>query len=94
MDNTDIKNRLVSCLNRMLKKDLKNTNVSTQRGIKNKIFKNDFLDFTADDGETKYLPHKSLYSNNLDEDIDVQKIYYGKCLLYINKYIPDGECKV
>jgi len=52
------------------------------------------LDFTTEKGENKYLPHKNLYSKTLDNDIDVQKIYYGKCALYIVKYIPDEENEI
>ena len=41
-----------------------------------------------------YLPHKNFNSENLEEDMDIQKIYYGKCALSIYKYIPKGEIDV
>ena len=46
-----------------------------------------FLDFTTENMEIKYLPHKNLNSKTLENDMDVQKIYYGRCALYIVKYV-------
>ena len=45
----------------------------------------------AGNKEHKYLPHKNIYSKTLEEDLGIQKIYYGRCALYILKYIPKGE---
>lgn len=94
LDKTDIRNRLVSCMNRMLKKTIR---VSRDKGgevqEKNKS-KIGFLDFTTERGEKKYLPSKNLYSRTLEDDMEVQKIYYGECALYIVKYIPEGEQEV
>ena len=91
---TDIRNRLVSCLNRMLKSALNGTNNgnSLMHGEKNS--EKNFLDFKVDSGEIKYLPHKNFNSNNLEEDMDIQKIYYGKCALYIYKYAPKDETDI
>ena len=55
LDTTDIRNRLISCMN---------------------------------------LPHKNLNSKTLENDMDVQKIYYGRCALYIVKYVPTGEDEI
>ena len=91
LDATDIENRLVSCLNRILKKNKKNKggNGLLERGEKKS--KNNFFDYEGNGGERKYLPHKNFNSGNLDENMDIQKIYYGRCALYIYKYIPKDE---
>lgn len=94
LDQTDIRNRLVSCLNRMLKVALKDTSDGTSSVHGGKKSKKNFLDFTGDSGKIKYLPHKNLNSKNLEEDMDIQKIYYGNCALYIYKYIPKDETDV
>ena len=94
LDTTDIRNRLVSCLNRMLKSTLKDTNNGNLLTHGEKKSKNNFFDFKGDSGETKYLPHKNLNSKNLEEDMDIQKIYYGKCALYIYKYVSKDEIKM
>jgi len=52
---------------------------------------NNFLDIQGDRGQRKYLPHKNLNASNLDEDIDEQKIYYGRCALWLYQYIPLEE---
>ncbi len=94
LDTTDIRNRLISCMNRMLKKSDSPTSgnvINTGKTARNRT---DFLDFTTEKEETKYLPHKNLNSNTLENDIDVQKIYYGRCALYIVKYIPAGEDEI
>lgn len=54
----------------------------------------DFFTITTTGNKKKYLPHKSLYSNNLDDEIDVTKIYYGKCAVYLYKYIAKDEKEV
>jgi len=51
----------------------------------------EFLNITIEGNRKKYLPHKSLYSKTLDDEIDATKIYYGKCTLYLYKYIPEGD---
>lgn len=93
LDTTDISNRLTSCLNRMLKTVSKSTNGngSQMRGVKKS--KNNFFNFKGNSGEKKYLPHKNFNSGNLEEDMDIQKIYYGKCALYIYKYIQESDIK-
>lgn len=94
LDRADIENRLASCMNKMLKSiagtgigNLEKTNTKT-KGVK------DFLTITTEGNRKKYLPHKSLYSKNLDDEIDVTKIYYGKCAVYLYPYIPKGEEEV
>ena len=52
------------------------------------------MDFTTENKEVKYLPHKNLNSKTLDDDIDVQKIYYGRCASYILKYVSNGEDEI
>lgn len=94
LDRTDIRNRLVSCMNRMLKRDIGLTDGVGSVGYKKNKCKKNFLNFTAESGETKYLPHKNFNSKTLEDDIDVQKIYYGKCALYIIKYIPQEENEI
>ena len=94
LDRTDIRNRLISCMNRMLKKLINpaggnNTNIGGARK-----HSKGFLDFTTENKEVKYLPHKNLNSKKLDDDIGVQKIYYGRCALYIFKYVPNGEDEI
>ena len=93
LDTTDISNRLTSCLNRMLKTVSKSTNGNglQMRGVKKS--KNNFFNFKGNSGEKKYLPHKNFNWGNLEEDMDIQKIYYGKCALYIYKYIQESDIK-
>lgn len=92
LDETDIRNRLVSCMNRMLKGPSQNENKiksTSKQSEKNR--NNNFLDIQGDRGQRKYLPHKNLNASNLDEDIDEQKIYYGRCALWLYQYIPLEE---
>lgn len=94
LDKADIRNRLVSCLNKMLKSnfDKINSNSSnSQEKIKNK---NNFLLISCESNIKKYLPHKNFNSKNLEETMDIQKIYYGTCALYVCKYIPEGETQI
>lgn len=94
LDRTDIRNRLISCMNRMLKKWINPTGVNTKNKVGVREHNKRFLEFTTENMEIKYLPHKNLNSKTLEDDIDVQKIYYGRCALYIFKYIPDGELEI
>lgn len=91
LDKTDIVNRLRSCMNRMLKKSNRKTVAINAKPKDRKQTSKSFLDFETQSGEIKYLPHRSLYSYKLEESLDIQTIYYGECLLYIYKYIPDGK---
>lgn len=50
-----------------------------------------FFDIETEGKEIKYLPHKNIYAKDLETDIDIQKIYYGKCSLYLIQYVPEGE---
>lgn len=49
------------------------------------------MNFTTNGGEIKYLPHKNFNSKILEDDMDVQKVYYGKCALYIKKIYTTRE---
>lgn len=91
LDKTDIRNRLISCLNRMLRRDLENVTAETDAFYKKNNSKSDFFNFVGDNGEIKYLPHKNFNTGNLDDEINVQKIYYGRCSLYMIRYIPENE---
>lgn len=94
LDRSDIENRLVSCMNKMLKSiNKKEFGNSEKANTKTKSTK-DFFTITTEEHKKKYLPHKSLYSKNLDDEIDVTKIYYGKCAVYLYQYIPKGEEEV
>ena len=94
LDTTDIRNRLTSCLNRMLKRAFKNMDGNGLPVQGEKKSKNNFFDFKGNSGERKYLPHKNFNSGNLEEDMDIQKIYYGKCALYIYKYRHKDETDI
>lgn len=94
LDRTDIKNRLISCMNRMLKIDIVLSDSSVEIEDKKSTYKKGFFNFICGSGEVKYLPHKNINSKTLDDDIDVQKIYYGKCALYLVKYIPQEENEI
>lgn len=94
LDSIDIRNRLVSCFNRMLKKVFKNMNGNVLPVREEKKSNNNFLVINGNNGEKKYLPHKNFNSGNLEEYMDIQKIYYGKCALYISKYIPKDETDI
>lgn len=69
MDTTDIRNRLISCLNRMLKKVFNNMDGNGLLVRGEKKSKNNFFDFNGNGGERKYLPHKNFNSGNLKEDM-------------------------
>ena len=94
LDSTDIRNRLISCLNRMLKRVTKNMNGNGLPVREEKKSKNSFIEIKGNYGERKYLPHKNLNVGNLEEDMDIQKIYYGKCAVYIRKYIPKDKAAI
>ena len=87
LDTTDIRNRLISCMNIMLKKTKSVTGGNGNTGNKKSEYTNNFLNFTTNGGEIKHLPHKNFNAKTLEDDMDVQKVYYGKCALYIKKYI-------
>lgn len=94
LDKTDIKNRLRSCMNKMLKNRKKGKG---EQGEKNNSIRNSqdgFLDFLTKGNVKKYLPHKNFTVGTLSEDLDIQKIFYGKCCLYILQYILEGEDEV
>ena len=94
LDTTDIRNRLISCMNRMLKKLTNPTGGNISKTGRSGTHNKNFLDFTTENKEIKYLPHKNLNSKTLENDMDVQKIYYGRCALYIVKYVPTGEDEI
>lgn len=95
LDKTDIKNRLRSCMNKMLK-NVRETNLEGRKitnGKKNT--QEEFLNFTTNSRNMKkHLPHKNFTFGILNDDLDIQKIFYGKSSLYIHQYIPDGEIEV
>ena len=82
LDTTDIESRLLSCLNKMLKKELVTNDKEPSSVPTEKNHTNNFLDIVINNRK-KYLPNKYLYSENLYKDSDKQTIYYGKCALYI-----------
>ena len=82
LDTTDIESRLLSCLNKMLKKELTTADKESSSVSTRKNYTNNFLDIVINNRK-KYLPNKYLYSENLYKDSDIQTIYYGKCALYI-----------
>lgn len=94
LDKTDIKNRLRSCMNRMLKNE-REAKIEG-KGITNNKKKSEegFLNFTTNSKKKKYLPHKNFTVGMLDDDLYIQKIFYGKSSLYLFQYIPDGEIEV
>ena len=94
LDKTDIKNRLVSCMNRMLK-EVKAAKVNATPKFSTHVSREkEFLNFTTSSSKKKYLPHKNFTIGTLSDDLDVQKIFYGKCSLYIVQYIPNGENEI
>lgn len=91
LDDTNIRNRLVSCMNRMLKKVISPVGIGKIKIIGRGKEASGFLDIETEAKEIKYLPHKNINSKDLENDMDTQKIYYGKCSLYIFKYVPVDE---
>lgn len=82
LDKSDIENRLVSCMNRMLRKQKVDNNIEKTRNAFDKMIKDrSFLDIETTMMEIKYLPHKRLDSKLSEEDVGIIKIYYGECLL-------------
>lgn len=94
LDKTDIKNRLRRCMNKMLK-NISEAKSAGRGTIKSKKKSQEgFLNFTTNSERKRYLPHKNFTVGILDDDLDIQKIFYGKCSLYIFQYIPNGEIDV
>lgn len=91
LDNTDIRNRLVSCMNRMLKKFTGTSSTGKGKTVSRGEKKFDFFDIETGNKQKKYLPHKNINSKDLKNDMDIQKIYYGECSLYLVRYAPEGE---
>lgn len=81
--NEDIVNRLTVCMNKMLKKKIKETK---KNELTIKEDNNEFEAFIIKNRERKkkYLPTISLYSQHIREELDKLKIYYGKCKVYYN----------
>ena len=81
--NEDIVNRLTVCMNKMLKKKIKETK---KNELTLKEENNKFETFIIENRERKkkYLPIISLYSQHIKEELDKLKIYYGKCKVYYN----------
>ena len=81
--NEDIVNRLTVCMNKMLKKKIKETK---KNELTIKEDNNEFEAFIIKNRERKkkYLPTISLYSQHIREELDKLKIYYGKCKIYYN----------
>ena len=77
----DIKNRLTICMNKMLKKKIEET--------KNNEFKAFIIENRK--RKRKYLPTISLYSQDIREELDKLKIYYGKCKVYYRIYTDKNE---
>ena len=94
LNNDDINNRLVSCINKMLKKERTKINNRKNVDYKGNETRRSFCDIIGKGGKNKYLPHKNFNCGNLEIDLDEQKIYYGRCFLYIVKYIPKNENEV
>lgn len=96
LDQTDIQNRLISCLNRMLKKHTPQYGggMGNLNTVLHRKDKENFFDIETEAKKKKYLPHRNLYSKQLETEIDVTRIYYGKCALYLFEYIPEGETEI
>ena len=79
----DIKNRLTICMNKMLKKKIEETK---NNELTVKEDNNEFKAFIIENRKRKrkYLPTISLYSQDIREELDKLKIYYGKCKVYYN----------
>ena len=75
--------RLTVCMNKMLKKKIKETK---KNELTIKEDNNEFEAFIIKNRERKkkYLPTISLYSQHIREELDKLKIYYGKCKIYYN----------
>ena len=88
----DIKNRLTICMNKMLKKKIEETK---NNELTVKEDNNEFKAFIIENRKRKrkYLPTISLYSQDIREELDKLKIYYGKCKVYYNyrTYIDEND---
>lgn len=93
LDSTDIRNRLISCMNRMLKKRLRTLGVGGY-GAGSKSKKDiEFFNFTTKKQIRKYLPHKSLLTKFDEDDLNIQKIFYGECDVSIKIYKVEDEIR-
>ncbi|WP_181039406.1 hypothetical protein [Clostridium butyricum] len=93
LNNADIRNRLVSCMNRMLKKRVRIYDKYPKTIGANEYNNFEFFNFITPKEKKKYLPHKNLLSKFVDEDFEIQKIFYGECDLYIKQYKIGNEVK-
>jgi hypothetical protein len=93
LDSADIRNRLISCMNRMLKKNVRKTGVAVgEKG--SKIRKDiEFFNFTTKKQKRRYLPHKSLLTKFNEDDLKIQKVFYGECDISLKTYNVQGEIK-
>ena len=86
----DIKNRLTICMNKMLKKKIKETKNNELTVKKDNIEFEAFIIKNKEE-KKKYLPTISLYSQHIREELDRLKIYYGKCKVYYKTYIDKNK---
>ncbi|MDP8161873.1 hypothetical protein QJU89_00105 [Pasteurella skyensis] len=91
LDKSDISNKLKYLLNKMLKSQLAGKNISTK--VSNPSSNRENIDITITTNnykKKKYLPHISLYSRNIRENLNIVKMYYGKVKIYCKKWENGG----
>lgn len=93
LDTIDIRNRLISCMNRMLKKKLRILGTGGENPSTKKESDIEFLNFKTKEQKKKYLPHKNLITKFDDTDLDVQRIFYGECDISIRVFKVEDEIK-
>ncbi|WP_207640930.1 hypothetical protein [Clostridium lundense] len=93
LDTTDIKNRLISCMNRMLKKRLGTLGMGEENAGSNKKRDVEFLNFKTKEQKKKYLLHKNLLTKFNDDDLKIQKIFYGECDISVRPFKVEDEIK-
>lgn len=82
----DAKIKLQSVLDMLFLRDVdSNNNNINYEEIDERVRESNPFTKVNNEGERKYLPHISLYSNNINEYLDLMTIYYGKCKIYFSK---------
>ena len=95
IDDDDIQNRLVTYINRLLKNDIAIFDKFNEK-LNNNNKKDDFSAFCFENKQKikKSIPSMSLYSDCLRRNIDMIKLFYGKCKIYCKSYTDENTKEV
>ena len=95
IDDDDIQNRLVTYINRLLKNDIAIFDKFNEK-LNNNSNKDVFSAFCFENKQKikKSIPSMSLYSDCLRKNIDMIKLFYGKCKIYCISHTDENTKEV